>query len=170
MNLLLTLLKPIFDVTVKFLKKYQRQTGILPLQYFYSASGLMPLSAVELLILRRVGSDVEVLLTQREATDPYWPNKWHHAGTILRNGDTFEKVWTRLAREVRIERFETEPKLVDFFITNNARSWNTHAMYVLWVDETVKFGSGQFFSLQNLPENTIDFQKSYLIQKLDFLV
>lgn len=162
MPLMLKLLRPIFSYTVTLLRKFQARTGVLPLKYFYLASVLVPSAAIELLVLRKKGETWEVFLSQREATDPCWPSQWHHPGTILRNGDSFEKACSRIAKELKVSALPSVPRLFDLIVTNHVRGTQSNAIYILTVPAETSFETGQFFDLKHLPDGTIDFQRTYL--------
>ena len=73
-------------------------------------SRLMPMNPQELVILERIPEDVfaedypRVLLTKRPATDPHFPNAWHHPGGYLGSNefvvqDAIERI---LQKEVKV--------------------------------------------------------------------
>ncbi len=143
------------------LLQHQKQTGQLPAFYFYEFSKLVPMPAYELLILRGEPGKREVLLTQREADDPFWPSAWHFPGTIIRNGDSINKIHERLAKEIEETALFGMPKLFEFDITDNHRGWGTHTFFTLeWTGGEPK--NGKFFLLTSLPEPIIPHQQKQL--------
>lgn len=164
MRLALLLLEPIFRFTAKLLVKYQERTGLLPTAYFYIVSTVFPAPAVELLVLRKKGEATEIFLTRREKTDPHWPNMWHYPGTVVRNGDIWETVSKRLAKELGVDHLPKNPEPKGFAISDmRPRGWCAHNMHVMWVTNEV-FATGQFFDLAHLPQDMIPFQKTALSQ------
>lgn len=60
------------------------QPGRQPLRLFTEICRLAVLSTVEIVPLRiRAGQAPEVLLTQRDSSDPWWPKQWHLPGTAI---------------------------------------------------------------------------------------
>ncbi len=161
-NPLVTLTFPLVRYIGGLVEKEQRRTGLLPLGYFYLLSRLVPMPAVELVVYRMQEGEPEVLLTKRSADDPHWPNLWHLPGTILRNGDSMEKVWKRLSGEVSVSALPGTPEPKTFELSNNERGWGSHTYHILRVDASWVLGEGRFFPLEHLPEETVLHHKEHL--------
>lgn len=143
------------------LETHRQKTGQLPSFYFYQLSRIVPMPAYELLILRGSSGAREILLTQRDADDPHWPSAWHFPGTIVRNGDSAETIWKRLAAEIGAESLPGTPKLFEADITNNERGWGTHTFWTLeWPGGEP--ATGKFFPLTALPTPIIPHQAKQL--------
>lgn len=64
------------------------EKGFLPFDLFIALASKITMPTMELLPVRKgKNGDIEVLLTQRPADDPYWPNEWHIPGTVIRASD-----------------------------------------------------------------------------------
>lgn len=61
------------------------EPGYQTLELFTELARLATMSTVELVPLKFSSSTerTEVLLLQRPATDPWWPNQWHVPGTVI---------------------------------------------------------------------------------------
>jgi len=137
--------------------------GVLPRELFFAISHKTVLSSIELLPIRtNTEGQPEVLLTQRPADDPYWPNMWHIAGTILRPTDqigNFSSAFSRLFDEEFEGQLETiaDPQYAktEFLDTGRGRV-NDRVYFVEIANKDISFASGKFFSPDALPENLID--------------
>ena len=59
------------------------EPGHQPLPLFKELSRLVVLSTFELVPIRPQPTGPEVLLTQRDGNDVWWPNQWHLPGVVL---------------------------------------------------------------------------------------
>lgn len=66
------------------------EAGRLPLPLFKEIGRLMSLSTVEVTPLRHNADSLEVLLTQRPESDPWWAGQWHLPGTVIIDSDLGE--------------------------------------------------------------------------------
>lgn len=131
--------------------------GLLSEDLFVELARLTVLSTVEVVCLRRGAAGIEVLLTQRVETDPFWAGQWHSPGSVIRPLDSlgsfvgaFKRV---LCGELGLKEW-AEP----FFVGPCFWSGNRGAVVsqVHWLDVTnVPVPIGTFFPVAALPENTI---------------
>jgi len=138
-------------------------TGLLPQELFFAISHKTVLSSIELLPIRTNSKgESEILLTKRPADDPYWPNMWHIAGTILRPTDqigNFSSAFSRLFGD----EFEGQLEVIgipqyactEFLDTGRGRV-NDRVYFVEITSKEISFPSGKFFSPNELPEDLID--------------
>lgn len=168
-NFFLTLFRPKAHFLVSLLKKRLRRTGMIPHFYFHTFAEVFPQSAYELLVFRKNNEGLEVLLEQRPAEDADWPGQWHFHGTVTRTGDTEEKIWNRLKKELHVEQFPKEPVLAYVEITQNSRCTTMHAMHYMLLPEDVKVPVGKFFPVSKLPEPILSHQPAQIKRLADFV-
>ncbi|MFH1631667.1 MAG: NUDIX domain-containing protein [bacterium] len=168
-NLLLQLFRPLAMIQFALLKRYLLKHCVLPQWYFYQIGYVFPAVAFELLVFRHNKDKLEILLTQRESDDKFWPGWWHFPGTIIRITDSVESVWKRLADEVGVDKFDRQPRLVDFNFSDNKRGHGGHLFYLLEVDRDANFPNGQFFPIDDLPEPILDHQPAQIEQAAKLL-
>ena len=78
--------------------------GRQPLALFTQLSRLAVLCTVEVCLLRRGGDgEVEVLMTRRPDTCPWWPGQWHVPGTVLLADDADDDLTTPTLRLLAAE-------------------------------------------------------------------
>lgn len=144
------------DATTALLKKLE--PGLLPEPIFIALSRLVVMVAVEFLVLRKTGAGVEILLTQRPHNDPIWPGKWHSPGTIIRpTDDSLQSCFDRLYEDELGGVDLLSPRPVGISYGAGDRGTGLTMEYVLDASE-INVPTGQFFSLENLPENYIEEQ------------
>lgn len=140
----------------QLLKKLE--PGLLPEPVFIAMSRLVVMVAIEFLVVRKTDTGVELLLIRRPADDPVWPGKWHSPGTIIRPTDTsLQSCFDRLYQDELggIKQLKMYP--VGMSYGAGDRGTGLTIEYVLDATED-DITVGQFFSLENLPENYIQEQ------------
>lgn len=144
------------DTTMALLEKLE--PGLLPEPIFIALSRLVVMVAVEFLVLRKTGAGVEILLTQRPDNDPIWPGKWHSPGTIIRpTDDSLQSCFDRLYKDELGGMDSLSPRPIGISYGAGDRGTGLTMEYVLDASEA-DVPTGQFFSLDNLPENYIQEQ------------
>lgn len=146
------------------------EVGGLPLPVFHQIARLTVLPAIEIIPLRLDKHDkLHVLMTQRSADDPVWPNQWHTPGRILRSTDvddsgTFKNAFAKL---IQLELPDTElgePVLVDTEFRHVQRGAELAALH--WAEVLEHEGTAAtFFPVDSLPTNTISHHKP-MIEKI----
>lgn len=100
----------------------------------------------------------EVLLRKRDVTETY-PGQWHIPGSLLRYGEDFDAVFTRILRE---ECAEMEVKSYQFIgLNNNTSEARGHVVQIVYrcnieYNGKPEAGTCSWFSLDNLPESIVD--------------
>lgn len=141
----------------------QKLPDIFGYELFCSVAGKFVLPAVEALIFREFEGKKQILLIKREANDHIWSGLWHNPGTIIRKSDfiesgllsskTLKKCFERLeAKEIK-GKFKSEPKFKNIFIDKTKRGVGLHLLFECEVES---FSEGQFFNVDNLPENRVE--------------
>jgi hypothetical protein len=161
MPLLLKLLAPLFSFTTSLIRKYQKQFGWLPEGYWLPVIKLMPTTSIELLVIKGSADDRQILLLRRPSTDPIWPNQLHFPGTVLRNGDTEESALARDAKEIGLDQFPSAPTFGGYDICHTDRCYNT-ALYFIFDNPQFTPTVGEFYPLNNLPKDMIQYQVGQL--------
>lgn len=138
--------------------------GFLDPDIFNQIARLGVLTYLELVAFRQKKDIIEVLLTKREPTDPFWPNMYHNPGTVLRPSDdnsTFADALKRLeTQEYKIKL--PEPYFAGFWFEQLERGKGFGV--VSWI-ELNECPTGEYFDINNLPPNLIKGQSTY-IQKV----
>jgi|SRR5579871_6247966 len=127
--------------------------GEQPPPIFYQIARLVPLPAVELIVF---DENKQVLLTQREADDPYWPGQWHIPGTVIRATDASLGSAIKRSRQAELEGTEvTLPRLLRPDFRHMERGSELSLVHrAKLVGEPM---AGQLFPIRNLPENIVAF-------------
>lgn len=112
-------------------------------------------SNVELVPLR-IDSEtkqIEVFLTERPEDDDFWPGEWHVPGTAFVPGKNEPDAWGKLFGEELHGIKCTSP----VFVTNHTQHVRrgTERAEIYWVEVLREPKEGQFFPIDELPENTI---------------
>lgn len=132
--------------------------GYLPANLFYEVSRLAVVCAVEVVPLRTVKGACEVLLTQRLANDPHWPNLWHNPGSIMRPNDqvgSFDSAITRICSdELGMGDWPT-PIFVGTHFWQGARGSIVSLVHTLDISGMDSPAVGTFFPVANLPAEFI---------------
>lgn len=148
------------EQAVKVLQRLPR--GFMPLEIFRAIAEKTVMPAVELAIFRQnAEGDSELLLTQRPADDPHWPNGWHLPGGILLATDeegSFASIFTRtLEKELHGEvRLLSSPRFGTgrFQETNRGREM-THIYFAEAEYSQQPLTEGKFFAVEALPEGLL---------------
>ncbi len=134
----------------------------MPYNVFRMLSLRMTTTAVELVIFRRFGAKLLVLLTKRPSDDPDWPDMWHYPGSIIRPDDkSLDEVLERLQQHEIINKFAFWPKFVKVNVSQTMRGT---------VVQLIHFGEiigipqkGKYFSVKKLPSGFIKSQTKGLL-------
>ena len=129
-------------------------------ELFNALARLMPTVAVEAVCLSPSLRGTEILLTQRKANESY-PSQWHCPGSILRIGEEFEDVFKRLEQH----EFGCQLLSKEFIGNlNNPEEVRGHGLSMVYLCEVeAEPPKGQWFLLDNLPENMVSFHRDHLI-------
>lgn len=137
--------------------------GYLPEELFAQIARLGVLASIEIVALREYGDKIEVCLTRRENTDKFWPNKYHNPGTVFRPNDTIHSLQDQINRiyteEYKLAHSPTGPFFSGLFFDKLERG--TALGIICWI-ELQDSEVGEYFSVDNLPENIIKNQISYI--------
>lgn len=148
--------------------------GTLPLELFYAVAAKVTVPTMELAPLRVTGNKIEILLTKRPATDPYWPNLWHMTGTVIRaNDDEGSDFASGVARVLRDELHGSIPMIgkpqfvgIHFWDVSRGRELDQMFYFVTDArDEAVQ--EGQFFDVTDVPDTTIEHHKIMIPEIVD---
>lgn len=148
-------------------KKLERlEPGYLPEPIFHALTKIIVLPTMEVAPVRiNIHGEVEVLLTQRDKNDRYWPGGWHMPGTVLRATDNVGELNSGLERVLRDELFDAvrpvgELTFVGTKFWDIERGRELDQMHYLEVEvvDATKLPGG-FFTLTSLPDLTIDCHK-----------
>jgi len=108
----------------------------------------------------------EVLLIERSPKESAYPNQWHCPGSIMRPGEKIGDVFNRLKEK----EFCTEIEIIDGAgFLNNTQEERGHILSLIYLcklkGEKVR---GEWFPINNLPENTVKHHSEMLIPMAAF--
>jgi hypothetical protein len=136
----------------------ERLPSPMPYLAFRTLCKRMPSAACELIVLRRRGLAIEVLLTKRPQNDPDWPGAWHYTGSVIRDTDTcFEDTIQRIVEMEIRGNLQEIPKCVGDILTSFKRGLTLQRIYVGILDESIPH-QGSFFDIKGLPKPFIEEQ------------
>jgi hypothetical protein len=141
--------------------------GYLPQPLFVAVASKIVTPTLELVILKKVNEQTQVLLTKRPDDDKFWPGEWHIPGTVIRSTDTestYESCFTRILDDeleglvtitkpsrVSIEFWEIERgrELDQLFVTNCVNAQE--------VSDSIRF-----FPVDALPKNLMSHHREVI--------
>jgi hypothetical protein len=129
-----------------------------PMSYavFSAVAEKFVLSSVHLIVWRKKGHEIQVLLTQRDSSDPNWANLWHIPGTIIRRSDDFGNPIgsgdpiKRLEQTEILTKLSSAPKLLFSRRISDVRGDEITYVYSGMISENVP-PCGKFFDVDRLP-------------------
>lgn len=140
--------------------------GFLPFELFLAVAARVTTPTMELAPLRQNDDGtLEILLTQRPATDPYWPNGWHMPGTVLRATDKEGDFSSGIERILRDELHGKVPmRGMPAYVTTKfwdvLRGRELDTVYYFKTDVADSdLVEGKFFAVDDLPSTTLDHHK-----------
>lgn len=150
------------DDTRRYVELTGRLPSPLPDPVFQAVSQLFVGVAYELIILRKNGETIEVLLTKRPDNDPHWPGEWHYPGTMHLPGDQREgDALTRLMTNEVPGGLQGTPTFIGKLLVRSKRGPAMQHLYLGRPDSQLS-EHGTFFDVMNLPEPFIDVQRAGL--------
>lgn len=135
------------------------EPGFLPLSVFTEVARVYVSAIVEIVPLRSFKGKIQVLLVRREINDPFWPNKLHTPGTVLRPSDktgSVEDAFNRILDGELGYLGERNPVFVKMRLSKSSRGSEFAAVYYLEILEEVK--NGEWFDADDLPEDLVQVQ------------
>lgn len=140
---------------VKSLKKLE--PGFMPKEIFYELSRLVVFVAVDIVVFRKRGNTIEVLLVKRPEDDPYWPGLYHITGCIVLSTDKagpLEDAQKRvLEGELNGIRYKNDPKFVTFRFGKGERG--TALTLLHWINASSEPKVGNWFDVNELPKDIL---------------
>ena len=163
------------DSVVSYLRN--AQPGRQPLEIFIELARLVVLPTLEIIPLRKKPETgiTEVLMTQRPATDPWWPNLWHNPGTVLLATDPLQDKHDYSEPEKRVFEGELQsavtvvrgPFEIDIERRNCIRG--QEIAVICWAEVSGEPVVGEYFALDELPTDLVEHQvPSFLVAAAAF--
>lgn len=154
-----------------------RVDGTLPYPIFVAVSRAEVLTSIEVITLRRksLTRELEVLLTLRDDSQDIWYGQLHSPGAMLRINDSqkyfgssniFEGAFNRIEEEIGAS-FTNAPQFVKMDMREGLRGEQLYFLYTAQIDDT-KPHNGEFYPVNHLPENTIDFHVDMIMKAAKF--
>ncbi len=140
--------------------------GFLPFEVFNAVAEKVTTPTIDVVPLRISNGRMEVFMLRRPGDDPYWPGQWHVPGTVLRSTDKAGDFSSGLDRLFK-SKDETEgtitptsaPKYVTTKFWDVARGRELDTVHYVPVEATSDQLPGQFFPVDELPDDTIEHHK-----------
>lgn len=140
-------------------------------EFMHALNGIIPMIGVESVILRESGDSLEVLLTQRDTTDPDWPGYWHVPGSTLRDTDVksdvgseenflnpLHRIWVKELKLSEKQMHSIAAEKCDIVLWRHARGACVSTIFCCRGDG-IAFPEGKFFPIDDLPEPYLGGQK-----------
>ena len=132
--------------------------GFLPFDIFNEIARICVLAPIEVIPFRKTERGVEVLLTKRPETDPFWGGLFHFPGTIVRATDTDDTFATQFKRIFNDELKGLNTTKPEYFRTQFQHlSRGAVVTTIFWVEVKEEPKVGTFFPVKELPENIIEY-------------
>lgn len=150
--------------TVRLLSKLQ--PGFLPLDIFLGIARLVVTPTVEVFSFRCRDNRLEILLTQRDSNDLYWPGMYHSPGSVIRATDEIGEFGQLSAYgrifgdELQASQGEMLPRFWRVSLRQVERGVELAQEYILFVPED--FDHGSFYPVFNLPEPMIEHHRTMI--------
>lgn len=138
------------------------EAGYYPQSVFEEFCRLNTVCAIEIVPFTKVRGRLHVLMLKRPQSDIHWPGMWHTPGAIIRPTDTLKNTIYRVLKE-EIGVHNAYKKLIDIGpVQLHTKRGNCVGLcYAVMLDKSHNCMS---FSVTNLPDNVIGYQKD-LIKK-----
>ena len=144
------------------------EPGFLSYPIFEQIARLVTLPVIEFIPLRQNEERTEVLLIQRAADDPFWPDMLHTPGTVIRATDLHrpeDDNWGAFQRILHDELLDTEvsvPHYVGSIFHASKRGTEQAQLY--WIEVMGEPRVGTFYDVTELPASLIDSQVTFIQQ------
>jgi hypothetical protein len=148
------------------------EPGFFPFELFQSITRLTVAPILELIPLRRVANRIEVLLLRRPSDDPHWPGMLHTPGTYIRSTDTEETLDSAFNRLIEGELAlvtNQRPYYVQTIFHRVTRGTELGLVYGLDLTNVDDSLPGQWFSVNDLPKNSIETQHACIKMAAELL-
>lgn len=149
---------------VELLSKMERP---YPEALFLALCKSMIMVPVELVPVTRSG---KVLMLRRPADDPLFSHLWHTSGSLQLKGDTIETVLQRIIEKELDGLYCSDMTFIGYHdvmhgggLDENPRGQERPLIFAAWVDESAYSGEGQFFPIDELPEDTLSMHAHKLL-------
>lgn len=133
------------------------QPGFLPRPIFEEIARLVVLSIIDVVPVRKSkNGSTEVLLTQRESRDHFWPDMWHNPGTVIRPTDD-DSGYADALNRVFADELGVMPAPEAHFVTGflHKTRRGSESTLVYWAELLDTPRNGTFFEVKSLPPATI---------------
>lgn len=135
--------------------------GFLPYEIFIAVTSKVVTPTMELAPLKiNDKGEVEIFMIRRPDDDLHWPGQWHMPGTVIRSTDKEGDFSTGIERILQEElggvRIAKGPVYVGMKFLDIPRGRELDQMFYVEVEPGDELdGMGEFFSVDNLPSNTM---------------
>lgn len=151
-------------------------------EFFWAMNRLIPTMGVESVIVRQNDDGLlEVLLTQRGTDDLSWPGQWHVPGRTFRDTDldtslassemyalTLRKIWSGELGLSTQQMNQIITIKCDVIPWRHARGGCISTVFICMAGG-IDFPVGEWFSVDNLPDEFLGGQEAIVQAVVDFL-
>lgn len=150
------------DTVVDILKKLP--PGRLPLKIFHQIARLVATPTIELYAFRRHNNKLQILLTEREDSDPHWNGLWHVPGSVILSTDKTSSFDDALNRVIDGEfgspKIKGEAAFVKFL--SHIGNRGTEIVFIYMLEIVGEPVLGTFYDVDDLPENLAEYREKYI--------
>jgi hypothetical protein len=139
--------KIIHNCAAFFLRRIKPGEFLAPVLFEAIAKLTTPI-AIEAVCIREGNKGTEVFLAQRPADDLAYPAQWHCPGSILRPGETYDRVFERLEKS-EFKASLGEKRFADEVFYGGHRGWFVSKVYVC--EFSAQPSGGSWFPVSELP-------------------
>jgi hypothetical protein len=144
------------------------EPGKLPLPIFLEVARLTVTPILEVVPIRIMNGKVEVLLIERDVSDPIWGGKLHTPGTVIRASDNenyFADAFGRILNELANASIKGEPAFVNRVLHQVKRGRELAEIYYVEIDG--ESNEGKFYASDSLPAETVETQIMFIEQAVE---
>ena len=145
-------------------KLNQLDPGFLPIDIFWAIARLVTTPTANFTGFRRHNNKLQVLFVRRDKDDKYLPNAWHVPGSVMMSTDKehgFDSTYSRVISSEMEDKFTilSGPMYVYFNFWDTPRGRELTFENIIHIEPKSDNYPGEFFDVDNLPEDTIELQK-----------
>lgn len=151
-------------IVTEILKKLE--PGLLPFPIFLEIARLYVSCIVEVVPLYDNNGKIQVLLQEREMSDPVWGGKLHTPGTVLRANDkaeSFESAFDRiLNKELQGVSVVGQPVFVETIFHQVLRGRELALIFYVELESNDVSHLGKLYDVKKIPKEIVDTQIAFI--------
>ncbi len=162
------------QTAIETVVRHLEQQETLPVDLFHAVAKIIRLTAIEIIILKDDGGDLDdlqVLISKRSSDDPFFPNEWHLPGGIalLKDVTALDAAKRIIQKELAIN-----PDIITLFpiretpfFSRHLRGGESHIIFLgFWPNNTPAPNGFSFHLCEKLPRPFISHHEQIIISTL----